>query len=379
MNSRERIEAIFRTESPDRVGRYEQSVYSSVASRVLGRRAFTAGTSLHRDEAEAWLRSDAAHDEFVETLYRDKAEIGRVLKFDMLGMPWRMTARPAKKTGNNEYLYGDPDGEWFLYRFDPESETFGLARTSRPAESLDDLRRAVDDSAKSLADSADAEPDYVPYLKRLVNDFGDTLAVLGSAGISIPLNEEWLTAVALDPGLVGAYLDVQLEYAIRDVRRQAAIGVKIIWGGGDFADNAGPVYGPKAFRDLLLPRLKRLMNECHNLGLWCVFRSDGNLWSVTDMMFEEAGIDGYGEIDWAAGMDLADLKRRYPRVTFWGNVPPPLIRNDSKTQVLAAAKHCIDSVPDRRLILGSSNSILPGTPLENLFALTEAVDLYGAR
>jgi hypothetical protein len=39
MNSRERIEAIFSGKTPDRIGRYEQSVYSSVASRILGRPA----------------------------------------------------------------------------------------------------------------------------------------------------------------------------------------------------------------------------------------------------------------------------------------------------------------------------------------------------
>jgi len=375
MNSRERIEAIFAGKTPDRVGRYEQSVYSSVASRILGRRAITGGTEVHRDEAEAWLAGEAAHEEFVERFYQDRAELARVLGFDMIGLGWRHAERPAKKVGENEYLYGDPEGDWRIYRYDPGSETFGLARTSRKA-TLDDIRRTVEEALRAADESGPAEAN--PLHKRLVDDFGDELAVLGSGGIAIPLEEHWLMACVTDPGLVAAYLDAQLEMQIKSLRAQAGIGIRIIWGGGDFADNSGPVYGPKVFRELMLPRLKRMMDECRRLGLWYLFRSDGDLRPVTDMMFNEAGIDGYGEIDWNAGMDLAELKPRYPDVTFWGNVPPPLVRNGTKDEVLAAAKHCIDAVPDRRLILGCSNAILKDTPVENVYALTEAVTKYGA-
>ena len=46
------------------------------------------------------------------------------------------------------------------------------------------------------------------------------------------------------------------EQAIREARAQAAMGVRVLLGGGDCADNRGPVYGPKVFRDIYLPRLK---------------------------------------------------------------------------------------------------------------------------
>ncbi|MHC4712845.1 MAG: uroporphyrinogen decarboxylase family protein [Planctomycetota bacterium] len=375
MNSRERIEAMFAGKTPDRVGRFEQSVYSSVASKILGRPAITGGTEVHRDEAEAWLAGDTAHDEFLEKLYGDRAEIGRVLKFDAISLGWRFAARPAKKVSENEYLYGDPDGDWELYRYDPESETFGRAASSQGKRSIEDLKDIIAEGERRTAEPADESED--PWLRRLVDDFGDELAVLGYGAIVIPLEEDWLMACATDPGLVGAYLDLQLESTLRSFRAQAKMGIAIIWGGGDFADNSGPVYGPKVFRALMLPRLKKMMDECRRLGIRYLFRSDGNLWTVTDMMFKEAEIDGYGEVDWAAGMDLADLKPRYPDITYWGNVPPPLVRNGTKEQVLAAARHCIDAFPDKRLIFGCSNAILKDTPVENALALTEAVEMWG--
>ncbi len=366
---------MFAGKTPDRVGRFEQSVYSSVASRILGRPAITGGTEVHRDEAEAWLAGDAAHDEFLEKLYRDRAEIGRALKFDAISLGWRFAPRPTRKASENEYLYGDPDGDWELYRYDPESETFGRAASSRGKRSIEDLKEIVAEGERRAAEPAGESED--PWLRRLVDDFGDELAVLGYGAIVIPLEEDWLMTCATDPGLVGAYLDVQLEFTLRSFRSQANMGVKIIWGGGDFADNNGPVYGPKVFRALMLPRLKKMMDECRRLGIRYLFRSDGNLWTVTDMMFNEAGIDGYGEVDWAAGMDLADLKPRYPDITYWGNVPPPLVRNGTKEEVLAAARHCIDAFADKRLIFGCSNAILKDTPVENALALTEAVEMWG--
>ncbi len=378
MNSKERIEAIFAGKTPDRIGRYEQSIFSSVASEILGRRAYSAGTGLHKDEAEAWLAGDAAHEDFVEQLITDRAELGEILGFDMMGLPWRFAARPSKKVSDNEYLYGDENGEWDIYKYDEASETFGKTQSSRGRETIEHIKRQVRRMEADAGKEPDGEPAYVEFLKRLLARYGDTMAVLGAGGISIPLEEEWLMATATDPGVVGAFLDMFAEGNIREMRRQAALGVKIIWAGGDFADNAGPVYGPKVFRELLLPRLKRVLDECHRLGMWYLFRSDGNLWSVTDMMFNEAGVDGYGEIDWAAGMDLAELKKRYPKVAYWGNLPPAVVRDGTREEVLAACRHCIDAVKDdKRLILGASNAVLPGTPVENVYAMSEAVRMWG--
>jgi hypothetical protein len=376
MNSRERVYAILSGHTPDRVALFEKSVYASVGSKLLGRPAVTGGTTIHHDEAEAWLKGEAAHDEFVERMYNDYGEIVRILKYDCIKIPWRMAARPTRKLSEYDYLYGDREGDnWSIMRYDPESEHCGIVDSAAARRSVEDLRRDVEAAEKALAD---ATPEPSALLKRLVKDYGDTHAVIGGVSVTIPLDENWLLATAADPGLVAASLDIQLEYAIREAKAQAAIGVRLILNGGDLADNRGPIYGPKVFREIYLPRLKRLMGELHKLGCWCVFTSDGNLWPVADMMFDEAGVDCYGEVDWTAGMDLARLKERYPRVTYWGNVPTSLIQNGTRQEVLEAARYCIESVGDKRLILGSSNSILPGSPAENVWALREAVDRWGA-
>jgi hypothetical protein len=378
VNGKERVFTMLSGKTPDRVALFEKSVYASVGSKILGRPALTGGTTIHRDEAEAWLKSDAAHDEFIERMYADYGEIVRLLGYDCIKIPWRMAARPTRKLSEFDYLYGDIDGDsWQIMRYDPQSEHCGIVDSASRRRGIDELRRDVKAAEKALARAGASEPDGL--LKRLVGDYGNTHAVIGGVSVTIPLDENWLLATAIDPGLVAASLDVQVEYALRDAKAQADLGIRLLLNGGDLADNRGPIYGPKVFREIYLPRLKRLTDALHALGCWCAFTSDGNLWQVAEMMFDEAGIDCYGEIDWTAGMDLAELKPRFPRVTYWGNVPTSLIQNGTRKEVLDAARHCIESVDDRRLILGSSNAILPGSPVENVFALKEAAETWGSR
>jgi len=376
MTGKERVFTMLSGKTPDRVALFEKSVYASVGSRILGRPALTGGTTIHRDEAEAWLKGDAAHEEFVERMYADYGEIVRLFGYDCIKIPWRMAARPTKKLSEFDYLYGDIDADnWQAMRYDPESEHCGIVDSAAKRRGIEELRRDVKAAEKALATSAPNEPDKL--VRRLAADYCNTHAVMGGASVAIPLDENWLMATAIDPGLVGAALDVQVEYALRDIRPQIAAGIRFFGVGGDFADNRGPVYGPKVFQDTYLPRLKRLMEEVHRLDCWGVFTSDGNIWTVAEMMFDDAKVDCYGEIDWTAGMDIAELKLRFPQVTYWGNVPTSLIQNGTRREVLDAARHCIEAVGDRRLILGSSNAILPGSPVENVFALKEAAERWG--
>ena len=46
------------------------------------------------------------------------------------------------------------------------------------------------------------------------------------------------------------------------------------------ADKNGPIYSPDAFRNLLLPRLKKLIAHCKRVGVHYVWRTDGKIWRV---------------------------------------------------------------------------------------------------
>jgi len=383
LTSGERIRAAFAHREGDRVPVFEQSVASDVASEILGREAFTGTTYLHYQEAVAWMRGEAAHQEFEQRLERDVIELSLELGFDMLHPPWRLPTRPTAQTDEYDFLYGDPQGDHVVRRFDPDARTFQVVESVRrdAPEDPDDLEPLVAEAERQAEQYEIPDPRAAyPWHARMLERFGDTHEVTGGVGIAISQEPVWLMACALRPDLVERQLEAQLKSACVQLEAQAQLGLKVIWGGGDLAGKNGPFYSPGTFRELLLPRVKRLMEKCHQLGQIYVFRTDGNLWPIERDFFLDSGIDGYGEIDYDAGMDLDTLKERYgERITFWGNVPcGSILHHGTVQQVEEFTRHIIDvAAAGGGLIVGSSNSIIPGTPARNVLAMVETAREYG--
>ena len=83
---------------------------------------------------------------------------------------------------------------------------------------------------------------------------------------------------ALEPGLVRLKLMLQADGGIWCAEALAASGLpRVMLGGGDMADNRGPVYSVKCFREIVLPAYRHLLARCAELGIHYAFRSDGNL------------------------------------------------------------------------------------------------------
>ena len=76
---------------------------------------------------------------------------------------------------------------------------------------------------------------------------------------------------------------------------------------------------PRHFRKLFYPGLKRVMQGYKELGLYVIKHTDGNLWPILDMIVD-SGIDCLDPIDPQAGMDIADVRAKYPALGIKGNV-----------------------------------------------------------
>ena len=184
----------------------------------------------------------------------------------------------------------------------------------------------------------------------------------------------WLEAVVLRPDLIGRYLDVQVERAKRAIEFLASHGFRYLFGGSDFASNEGPMYSPKAFHELMLPRLQQVADACHQHGTYYLFASDGNLWPVADDLFGESGVDGYYEIDRRAGMDMRKLRERFPKLLLIGNMSSHTVHLGTKDDVVAETASAIEEAKrSNGIIVGVSNYFVPGTPIENVVAMLETI------
>jgi len=194
--------------------------------------------------------------------------------------------------------------------------------------------------------------------------------------VGLPLRETeiWFEAMALRPDLVTRHLDTQVERAVRNVEFLAPFGFRYFFGGGDFASNEGPMYSPRAFRELVLPRLKRVSDACHQHHAHHLFASDGDLWPVADHLFGQSGVDGYYEIDRRAGMGLGELRDRFPHLTLLGNISSHTLHLGSRDEVIAQTLSCLeDAVRHNGMIVGVSNYIVPHTPVDSVVAMLEAI------
>lgn len=181
-------------------------------------------------------------------------------------------------------------------------------------------------------------------------------------------------ACVLEPGAVADLLDCQLEMNLLRADALVERGITVCLGGGDMADKNGPMYSPAAFHDLMVPRLSTFAAHCRAIGLHYVWRTDGNVWPIADMVFREARVPGYGEVDYDAQMTARKVRERYPELVIWGNVSSNRLHRASREDVYEHCMECLEGSRGTRYFHGCSNAVLPSSPPENVFAMMQARD-----
>jgi len=182
-----------------------------------------------------------------------------------------------------------------------------------------------------------------------------------------------------NPGLVERLNEIVLNYNLKYIRNCIEIGVDIIWVTGDFASTIGPMASPRHMARFAIPPLKAQVNECKKHGIPCLKHTDGNIWSIFDMLID-TGIAGIHPIDPGAGMDIGVAKARYgDRICLIGNTDcGALLTMGTEEEVRQAVKECIQKAgKGGGLVCASSNSIHSGVPPRNYIAMIDAIREYG--
>ena len=264
--------------------------------------------------------------------------------------------------------------EWGIVKKDTgESHTYPI---DGPIKTRKDLDRYV-------------PPDpHVP--ERYVSLEADLAAHRGQKAVILHLNDvfsipsrlmgfqDFLLATVEDPGLVEGIIalcvDVNLELADEAVKR----GVKIIYTGDDFAHKLGPMLSPVDFEKLFYPYLCKVMQGYKDRGLYIIKHTDGAIMPLIDMIID-SGIDCLDPIDPTAGMDLAEIKKRYgKRIALKGNVDcAQTLTFGTVAETVAESKRCIEIAgPGGGYIFSSGNSIHSAVKPENYVAMMETFNQY---
>ncbi|MCE5259621.1 MAG: uroporphyrinogen decarboxylase family protein [Chloroflexi bacterium] len=321
--SRERVMRAFRHQQPDRTPLFELFwPYHPIHWPICGRTVAT-------DEELAWdaLAEGISAQEMAEADAQAVFAISSYFELDMVHIP---PIRPARlprphKLGRGRWLL---DGKTFCL-----NERTKLVVLEHPAaEDADSLktteaeRRAQIEGWQPEAQPVDTERPYaLRRLQELAAADGRDWVYMGEVGAGTgvafypPFQLMWF---AQEPELLRRWLAIQQTQAFAETERQMRWGCQVMVIGGDVSSDKGPFVSPRHYHEFILPVMQQHVRLIHRAGALAVYTSDGNHWPIRDDFFFNTGVDGYQEVDQAAGMTMERLNAEgiKERVCIIGNI-----------------------------------------------------------
>ncbi len=371
MKCKSRILNIFNNKKVDRYPVFEQAVSGDIVSELLGYKSLGFMTDLHYYEASALINGENAYADFIGKFKEDYSRFINYLDPDAVVVPWFLWEKPEKQIDDLTFRYSGSYG-WIIRKYDPYSKTFGIYESSWDYATEKELINYIN-SLSEHQSTISLPKQYFNILNWLIEKYGEEKCVFGASAFAIPLHPIWLTLLLENPDKVEIYMDYLYKNEMHLAKEQIKLNLHVINGGGDLATKKGIIYSPRIFRELILPKIKNIIKYYNSNNVFYIFRTDGNIWDISDDLFIEARSDGYGEIDIDAGMDFIKLNEKYPCLTLWGGLSCcSLLLNESDTIILNEVERLCNYFSDKqKWIAGSSNSLIPGT---NISGYLKAID-----
>ncbi len=188
--------------------------------------------------------------------------------------------------------------------------------------------------------------------------------------------EDWYVDTALNPDLLGALMDVILEYNLA-VTEQALnlVGgdIDIFFFGDDIATQSGLMISPSTYRELIKPRQEKMFGFVHDhTDAKILYHTCGSVYSLLED-FIDIGVDIINPVQVsAADMDTARLKAEFgDRLSFWGGIDTQSVLPNGTTEDVRAEveRRIADLAPGGGYVLNSVHNIQPDVPPANVIAM----------
>lgn len=292
-------------------------------------------------------------------------------RYRIEGVDARRARRIDTRTGQEEEVLRAPMGGFVLAH-----ETLGQSGALTSREQVDEaLPLPAEETAESLG--ADGRLDKP---RRMLAEFGaermpwtqfpspwDPLClVFGFEGIMVTCVEH--------PDLIEYACRRVLQCNRRRIATWQAAGVELIWIEECLSDHISP----ELYRRLVLPSVRELTADLRQAGLKTIHYYTGDPFDRLELLLD-SGADALALEGSRKGftIDIADLARRVRgRMAILGNLdevdllekgPAAAIRAEVKRQLEAGRAN------DGRFLMGIGGPITPGTPLDHVRAIADAV------
>jgi len=303
MTSSTRVAAALSHEAPDRTPLFEIfQPYHPIHWDICGRTVAT-------DNAMAWdaLADGIAWEELLQAHVKAEFAVCKYFGLDMVrlnGPPGRNEPRP-RKTGKATWTLGG-----HKYHLNPRTKLVELANPGAAAADShkateDEYRRELEAPEPPLAEGPARQDAFLAGVQRLAKADGLDWVYMGEIGAGTgvafypPFMYIWMLE---EPELVHRWIERRKRRAFAGTRQSIEAGCTVVAIGGDCSCDKGPFISPALYRRFILPVMQEHVALIHSLGAKAVYTADGNHWAIKSEFFFESGIDGYKEVDKAAGM-----------------------------------------------------------------------------
>lgn len=215
------------------------------------------------------------------------------------------------------------------------------------------------------------------YFLENVARLGDTIHLITQQGTGLDeINYRlgstlFAYVVADDPGLISEFLEATTNNNLAICRATADPDLSpMVLTYADIAYKQHLLYSPRFLRQEIFPRLKRLNDAWHEHGIKCLFHSDGYLIEVMDDLVA-TGIDGLNPIETVAGMNLKEVRQKYPQLFLAGGIDmSQLLSNGTPDEVRQVCRQAIHDVYPG-FFMGSTTEADNSCQTANLIAMYE--------
>ena len=183
-----------------------------------------------------------------------------------------------------------------------------------------------------------------------------------------------------EPDLVDVWLKAASDAEYRRIEALADrrdCPVSLIY--ADVAHKSNLIFPFAYLEKYLIPDVAAVCDLLHSKGMKVIFHSDGNIMKILPQL-KKAGVDGLNPLEIMAGMDIKAIRETYGRgfIICGGMDVSSLMPFGTKDEVIHATKNLLRLAgPDYGLCIGSSTELGDDIPIENIKAMFETVWEYG--
>jgi uroporphyrinogen decarboxylase len=341
-----------------------------ITERALGRPTYYR--SKWREYRAVW---EGKRDDVVHSYIRDIVDLTRFFKWDFVGVPLMPPRQDYYELPQflGQHTWREPSGR--IKKYSPESG--GHAMT------IEEIDMALEDIVMP-DEPVDIDWSELEAIMGVAKELGDTHFVIARIdGGSFPWDvtvgmEEFLVRMITQPEFVRRAIKASTRKAVALAYASIEVGCDAVSTSEDYADNRGPLMGPKRFREFCLPSLERVVKATHEAGGYFIKHSDGNHWAILDD-FVTVGVDGWHGIQPSAGMGFRRLKREYGQdLCLFGGIECDTLVAGTPDDVREEVLHTLQSAAlGGGLVFSSGNTLMVGTKYENYIAVLDALRQFG--